>query len=120
MILPDTSIWVDHFKSKNGNEILKSALANSVVYCHSMIYGELLLGGFLKDQKVNQSILYLPFTREVVPSEINQFILNHSLIGKGIGWVDCNILYDSYVNSLRLITLDRALQKVSDQILNKT
>jgi len=116
VILPDTSLWVDHFKSKNGNTILQDALANSIVYCHSMIYGELLLGGFLKDQKVNQSILYLPFTREVKPSEISQFILNRSLIGKGIGWVDCNILHDAFVNSLRLITLDRALQKALDQL----
>lgn len=116
MILPDTSIWVDHFKSKNGNKILLNALANSVVYCHPMIYGELLLGGFLKDPKVKQGLLYLPFTKEVRPPEIHEFLLNHSLMRKGIGWVDCNILYDSYVNSLHLITLDRALQKANQLI----
>lgn len=81
-----------------------------------MIYGELLLGGFLRDQKVNSSLLRLPFLEEVNSREINLFITNYSLIEKGIGWVDCNLLYSSKKNSLPLITLDKSLKKAYEAL----
>ncbi len=82
-----------------------------------MIYGELLLGGFLKDKKLRESLISLPFQKQANPESVYQFILNQSLIGKGIGWVDCNILYDAINNSLGLITLDRKLQNLFNQLV---
>ena len=42
MILPDTSVWIDHFR--RGNSKMTAMLRDNSVLCHAMVIGELACG----------------------------------------------------------------------------
>lgn len=62
-ITADTSVWVGHFKAKGKTEFAE-LLATRRVYLHTLVYGELVLGGVSRFISVNSQkyrlFLYIP------------------------------------------------------------
>jgi predicted nucleic acid-binding protein len=112
MVLVDTSVWVSHLKG--GNTELAYLLNNGTVLCHPLIIGELACGN-LKDRAVIISFLkLLPMSIEADHDEVLSFIENNRLMGKGIGYVDAQLVASAVLTGVPIWTLDKKLAQVAD------
>ena len=114
MVLVDTSVWVSHFR--DGNNELENLLNDGAVLCHPLILGELACGN-LKDRTVILSLLrLLPMCIEAQHEEVLFLIENKSLMGKGIGYIDAQIVASSLLEGVPIWTLDKKLAQVADSL----
>jgi predicted nucleic acid-binding protein len=112
MVLVDTSVWVSHFR--DGNIDLENLLNNGNVLCHPLIVGELACGN-LKDRTVILSFLQLlPMSIEAAHDEVLSFIENNRLMGKGMGYVDAQLVASALLTSVPIWTLDNKLAQLAD------
>ena len=112
MVLVDTSVWVSHFW--NGSIELANLLNDARVLCHPLIVGELACGN-LKDRAVILSFLQLlPMSIEAEHEEVLSFIENNRLMGKGIGYVDVQLIASAILTGVPIWTLDKKLAQVAD------
>ncbi|MBA4367303.1 MAG: VapC toxin family PIN domain ribonuclease [Desulfobacterium sp.] len=110
MVLVDTSVWVSHLR--DGNTELANLLNNGKVLCHPFIVGELACGN-LKDRSVILSFFQLlPMSIEAEHDEVLSFIENNRLMGKGIGYVDANLIASALLTDVPIWTLDKKLAQV--------
>lgn len=111
MVLVDTSVWVSHLR--DGNTELADLLNNDSVLCHPFIVGELACGN-LKDRSVILSFFQLlPMSIEAEHDEVLSFIENNRLMGKGIGYVDANLIASALLTDVPIWTLDKKLAQVA-------
>lgn len=89
-VLVDTSIWVDHLRT--GNTQLSALLEQSLVLAHPWVVGALALGGVTRNVEVATALGALPRAPVVSESELMDFIRARSLHGRGIGYVDAQLL----------------------------
>ena len=114
MVLVDTSVWVSHLR--DGNTEMAALLNNGNVLCHPLIVGELACGN-LKDRAVILSFLkLLPMCIEAEHEEVLSFIENNRLMGKGIGYVDAQLVASSVLTGVPIWTLDKKLAQVADSL----
>lgn len=115
MILVDTSVWIDHLRT--GDPALVALLNTSRVLSHSFIVGELACGN-LKERKTVLSLLQnLPAAPIASDDEVLFFIERHSLMGKGIGYVDAHLLAAvSLAGTGQLWTRDKRLRAVAESM----
>lgn len=112
MVLVDTSVWVSHLR--DGNDELSTLLNDGRVLCHPLIVGELACGN-LKDRAVILSFLeLLPTSIEAEHEEVLSFIENNRLMGKGIGYVDAQLVASAVLTGVPIWTLDKKLAQVAD------
>ena len=118
MILADTSVWIDHFRSYNTE--LARLLEEGEVLIHDFVIGELASGN-LRDRKVTLHRLErLPPVRTARHSEVLHLLEAHQLQGTGLGWVDLHLLTAAKLSNCRLLTLDRSLRDAAKQLLSAT
>lgn len=111
MILVDTSVWVEHFRT--GTVGLEALLHEGQVVCHPFVIGELACGN-LKNRAVILSLLReLPVAIQVDDGEIIRFIEKNALMGKGLGYIDIHLLRSALLTNIPLWTLDKRLHDVS-------
>ena len=112
MVLVDTSVWVSHLR--DGNTELANLLNNGTVLCHPLIVGELACGN-LKDRAVIISFLkLLPISIEAEHEEVLSFIEHNRLMGKGIGYVDAQLVASAVLTGVPIWTHDKKLAQVAD------
>ena len=107
MILVDTSIWVDHLRS--GLPQLTAALQESAVLIHPWVIGELACGNLRDRSRVLELLQGLPAARVASPAEVLILIEQHQMMGRGIGFVDAQLLASSNLTHCSLWTQDRRL-----------
>lgn len=108
MILVDTSIWIDHLH--RGNPALVAALEAGQVLMHPFVLGELACGTLTNRAEVLALLGKLPAAAAVIESEALGFIERHSLMGRGIGYVDVHLLAaTALAGSAYLWTKDKRL-----------
>ncbi len=113
-ILIDTSLWIDHFRSKDSTVI--GALESGVCVIHECVLGELSLGSIPKRDSTLQSLMMLPRLQNVSFQELLILIKNHHLWNTGIGWNDLHILASCLVSKSLLKTKDRALNRAWEKV----
>jgi predicted nucleic acid-binding protein len=114
MVLVDTSVWVSHFR--DGNDELANLLNDGRVLCHPLIVGELACGN-LKDRAVILSFLQLlPMSIEAEHDEVLSFIENNRLMGKGMGYVDVQLMTSAVLTDVPVWTLDKKLAQAADSL----
>jgi predicted nucleic acid-binding protein len=114
MVLVDTSVWVSHLRKTHAD--LANLLNDGEVACHPIIVGELACGN-LKNRTIILSLLAaLPMTAAVEHEEVLTFIESHSLMGKGLGYVDVQLLASAVLTRLPIWTLDKKLELVADML----
>ena len=114
MILADTSVWIDHFRSSNLH--FSDLLENDRIICHEFVIGELACGN-IKNRK--EILGLLNNLRSIEPASLEEtlyFIEENKLMGKGLGWVDVNLLASSLLNNFVLWTMDRRLSSAADKL----
>ena len=111
MLLPDTSVWIDHLRT--GSQRLADYLNEGGVLCHPFIIGELACGNIKNRAKIIGMLESLPSVKVAEHDEVLQFISKHKLQGKGIGWIDCHLLASTFLANCKIWTLDRPLLKMA-------
>lgn len=116
MNLIDTSVWIEFFRDPDRAGQLASMLADDVVLLHPWVYGELLLGGIDSSASgVARDLAQLPAAPVVDDDEMLSFIAARAISGRGIGWVDAQLLASALVAGARLWTFDRKLATVAGE-----
>ena len=111
MILVDTSVWIDHLRL--GDPELASALQSCEVLCHPHVVGELACGNLQARDKVITLLQALPVSPVVSDKESLCFIDNYSLMARGIGYIDVQLLASARLAGAHLWTRDKRLQTVA-------
>ena len=111
MILVDTSVWIDHLRL--GDPELASALQSCEVLCHPHVVGELACGNLRARDKVITLLQALPVSPVVSDKESLCFIDNYSLMARGIGYIDVQLLASALLAGAYLWTRDKRLQSVA-------
>lgn len=114
MILVDTSVWVDHFRT--GNRKLVGLLDEEQVLTHPFVIGELACGSLRNRAEVLALLEALPGTGLAEHREVLEFVERQRLYGRGIGWVDAHLLAAARLAGAALWTLDRPLLKVASTL----
>lgn len=90
MILVDSSIWIDHWRSSD--ERLIRLLGDGQVLAHCFVTGELALGNLLHRESVLTALQELPQATQATDVEVLGFIAENALAGSGIGYIDAHLL----------------------------
>ncbi|MEH2475264.1 putative nucleic acid-binding protein [Nitrobacteraceae bacterium AZCC 2161] len=115
MILPDTSVWIDHFRG--GEKTLAGLLHREDLLLHPFVIGELALGYLPRLPDILASLQIQLQAPIVEPDEILSFIRMHRLAGSGIGYVDVHLLASiSSITNARLWTFDKRLHAVANKL----
>jgi predicted nucleic acid-binding protein len=113
LILADTSVWIDHFRS--GNKELQKALNLGQVVIHPWIVAELALGS-LRDRTGTLAMLdLLPQVRVAQMSELRLMIEARRLFSLGIGLTDAHLIAAVFLNPPTLLwTKDKRLRSLAE------
>ena len=115
MILVDTSVWVEHLRS--GTIGLEGLLTDGQVVCHPFIIGELACGNLKNRTEILSLLQDLPMASCAEDDEVIQFIEDHELMGKGLGYIDIHLLMSALLTRTPLWTIDRRLHEASLTLL---
>ncbi len=112
MVLVDTSIWVDHLRSKD--QQLIHLLEQGKVSIHPMIIGELACGYLHQRQQLLGLLKNLSCVTEATHDEALHCLESNQLMGKGIGFIDLHLLASTLLTSnTSLWTRDRRLDDLA-------
>ncbi len=111
MVLVDSSVWSDHFRSANGH--LVSLLKTNSVAAHRFIIGEIACGNLARRATVLGLLRALPQVATASEDEVLFFLDRHRLAGKGIGYIDAHLLATAAIASVPLWTADKRLSLVA-------
>lgn len=115
MILADTSIWVDHFRS--GIEEMRKQLDKGQIAMHPFLIGELALGSLRERTKTLAFLDRLPQVRIARLEEVRRMIEARSLYGQGIGLIDTHLIASVYLTpSIQLWTRDKVLRRIAEAL----
>lgn len=114
MILVDTSIWVDHLRS--GDRALARLLDAGRVLGHPWVTGELALGHLSQRQEILGLLHSLPAAPVAEPAEILLYVERHALMGRGIGYVDVQLLAAARLAHASFWTRDKRLAAAAAQL----
>ena len=114
MVLVDTSVWVSHLRV--GNTELENLLNDGDVACHSFVIGELACGNLKNRDEILSLLNALPMVSQAEHEEVLQFIENHRLMGKGLGYIDMHLLTSALINQVRMWTFDKRLKELSSRL----
>lgn len=114
MVLVDTSVWIAHLRA--GAIGLEALLNEGHVVCHPFIVGELACGSLRNRSEILSLLRALPVAVHAEHEEVMQFIDNHNLMGKGLGYIDMHLLASAILTKVPLWTLDKKLNDVSSNL----
>jgi predicted nucleic acid-binding protein len=107
MLLVDTSVWVNHLR--RSDERLQQALLDDQVLMHPLVLGEIACGSLHRRSSILSDLGQLPQAVSAENGEVLEFLEQHRLYGKGIGWIDAHLLASTALSRCRLWTLDSRL-----------
>lgn len=116
-VLVDTSVWIRFFANRGPYAAeLDRLLSDEAVSGHELVFGELLIGdkggrrGFLDSYEL------MPQAPTVPHPEVVAFVRDRRLHGRGIGWIDVQLLASALVARLLLWTADPRLALVAREL----
>ena len=116
MILVDTSVWIDHLRV--GDAELAVLLDRSQVLMHPFVLGELACGHLRNRAEVLALLKDLPQAAIATDEEVMFYIERHTLMGRGIGYVDAHLLAAVTLDGVtRIWTRDKRLRTVADALV---
>lgn len=108
MILVDTSVWIDHFRS--ADRTLARLLQEEDVLSHPAVIGELALGRLRDPDQILAEMLDRPPAIVAEHGDVLLFIRRNDLAGSGIGYADAHLLASTRLTpGAGLWTRDRRL-----------
>lgn len=115
MILPDTSIWIDHLRQPDSR--LTKILAHKNALCHPFIVGEIALGAIPRRSFVLVQLQALRRPRIATHGEVLAMIEYHSLYRRGLGYTDAHLLASTMLTpDTKLWTRDKRLRAAAKEL----
>ena len=115
MILVDTPVWINHWRSEEPH--LLDLLDGEQVLMHPMVVGELACSNLRDRIQVLEFLSDLPEVTVAFADEVLVFIERRQLMGRGLGYVDANLLASTVLHeSARLWTVDRRLHNAAVEL----
>jgi predicted nucleic acid-binding protein len=114
MVLADTSVWVSHLR--DGNAGLEKLLNDGEVLCHPFIVGELACGNLKNRHEILTHLHSLPNAIFAEDGEALEFIENHKLMGKGLGYIDVHLMAAAVLTGVPVWTFDKSLDKINKKL----
>ena len=114
MILADTSIWVEHFRTQMPG--FAERLGRGEISTHPVVIGELAMGNLAAREQTLAALQALPRATVATHQECLAFVKEHSVLGRGIGWSDLQLLVASQLSGHALWTIDRRLSEVAAEL----
>jgi predicted nucleic acid-binding protein len=115
LILADTSIWIDYFRS--GDKELRKQLNEGQIAIHSVIIGELALGSLRDRHKTLALLDRLPHVQVAQMNEVRRMIEARRLYNMGIGLTDALLIASIFLDpTTGLWTRDKALRKAAERL----
>ncbi|MYE23094.1 MAG: type II toxin-antitoxin system VapC family toxin [Gammaproteobacteria bacterium] len=115
MILVDTSVWINHMRASL--PALNAQLEARNVLCHEMVIGELACGNLAARDTALRDLIALPVAATVRPKDLLQLIEGRRLMGRGIRYVDANLLGSTLAREgTTLWTHDKRLQDIAIEL----
>jgi predicted nucleic acid-binding protein len=120
LILADTSIWIDHFRS--GNRELRKRLEQGQIVTHPFIVAGLALVSLrerIRRERIRTLALFdlLPQLRAAQLSEVRRMIEDRRLYNVGVGLTDAHLIASVLLNpSTELWTKDKPLRKAAEEL----
>jgi hypothetical protein len=113
LILADTSIWIEHFRS--GNKELRKHLNRGNIVIHPFIVAELALGSSRQRSKILALLDLLPQVRMAQVGEVRLMIDGRRLYSLGIGLIDAHLIASAFIDSATLLwTRDKRLRRAAE------
>jgi predicted nucleic acid-binding protein len=109
--LVDTSVWIAHFRRSDPR--LLTLLSEGEVFMHPAVIGELACGNLTRRDTVLSDFRTLPCAAVADQQEVLFVIESRRLWGKGIGWVDAQLLASALLTGCKFWTQDKRLHKVA-------
>ncbi len=114
MLLADTSVWIDHFR--RGNRRFEQYLSEGMVLIHPCVSGELACGNLKNRATILAELHALPLAMTADDTEVLHLIQSRKLWGRGIGWVDAQLVAAALISQCLFWTLDSRLGQVADDL----
>ncbi len=114
MILVDTSVWIQHFRENE--RTLARCLSDGLVLMHPFIAGELACGNLKSRAAVLADLYALPTAKSASNAEVQYFIEEKRLWGRGLGLVDIHLLASAMLSGCRFWALDKTLQEAAHRL----
>ncbi|MCL2826154.1 MAG: PIN domain-containing protein [Eggerthellaceae bacterium] len=115
-LLVDTSAWIDHFKGKASVVAQAGLDSNIELVTHPMVMVELALGGLADESEAMKNLGELRELKVASFPEILRFIDGRGIRGKGIGYVDVNLLASCVLDGAALLSFDRKMNDVASEM----
>lgn len=114
MILPDSSVWMAHFRRTNA--ALAELLETDEALCHPFIVGELACGDLPSRVSTITLLRTVPEAPMMQHDEVLLLLERHRLMASGIGWVDAHLLGSALLATAEIWTFDRALASAARKL----
>jgi predicted nucleic acid-binding protein len=115
LILADTSVWIDHFRS--GNEDLQRLLEQGQIVVHPFVIAELALASLRHRTQTLALLDLLPQVQIAQMNEVRLTIEARRLYSLGIGLADAHLIASVLIDSPTLLwTRDKRLQGAADTL----
>jgi hypothetical protein len=112
VILADTSVWIDHLRSRDPE--MARRLSIGQILMHPFIVAEIALGSLHNRRKRLEDMDALLKVRVAQLHEVRHMIEAHTLYSKGIGLTDAHLIASCLLTpGTQLWTRDAALKKVA-------
>ena len=112
MILAGTSVWIDHFRTRNPQ--MHGLLTRAQLRMHPYVVAELALGSLKDRPSTLQDLDQLTEIKVATLHELRSMIEGHSLYSRGIGFIDAHLVASCLLTrGTKLWTRDTRLQAVA-------
>lgn len=112
--LVDSSVWISHFHRPDKRVI--GLLESGQILIHSAVLGELAAGSIRNRARVLSDLKLIPGIPEVPSEEVLEFIEIRKLHGRGLSWVDLQLLASCLAAGRSLLTEDRLLGRAFESL----
>ena len=115
MILADTTVWIEHFRSEN--KVMRRLLDRGAIAIHPFIVAELALGSLRDRLRTLAWLDFLPRVRVAQISEVREMIEIRSLYSRGIGLTDAHLIASCLIDPpTQLWTNDKRLSNAAESL----
>ena len=116
MVLVDTSVWIRFLAGREPFASgLDELLGRDEVVGHEMVFGELLLGNMGGGRRnLLEAYTQMYQASTVAHQEVVEFVRERRLFGRGVGWINVNILASAVVGGFRIWTADPRFFTLAD------
>lgn len=118
MVLVDTSVWIRFLAGREPHASgLDELLGRDEVAGHDMVFGELLIGDSGGGRRKLLEAYVLMHRASTVPhQEVVEFVRARRLCGRGVGWIDANLLASAIVGGLEMWTADPRFSTLANEL----